>query len=174
MLSKQVNLLYTIVLSSCIARLYSVHVPEEKNIQQIEVGDFALINYKPDLEDDEDTLEDNICMEVETVDIQTGATATSLMIEYVSGDEICWDKGEELKLKTVMIKSLAGAVNKTFDVKGTLHRNLVKDLESGVTTKQKKIYNLDHTNKIMLGDDTGRYILSFKVLEKSYNVVPEI
>eukprot|EP00944_MAST-04C_sp_MAST-4C-sp1_P007505 g7505.t1 len=107
MLSKQVNLLYTIVLSSCIARLYSVHVPEEKNIQQIEVGDFALINYKPDLEDDEDTLEDNICMEVETVDIQTGATATSLMIEYVSGDEICWDKGEELKLKTVMIRTKA-------------------------------------------------------------------
>ena len=167
-------MLYTIVLSSCIARLYSVHVPEEKNIQQIEVGDFALINYKPDLEDDEDTLEDNICMEVETVDIQTGATATSLMIEYVSGDEICWDKGEELKLKTVMIKSLVGAVNKTFDVKGTLHRNLVKDLESDVTAKQKKIYNLDNTNKIMLGDDTGRYILSFKVLEKSYNVVPEI
>ena len=64
MLSKQISLLYTIVLSSCIARLYSVHVPEEKNVQQIEVGDFALINYKPDLEDDEDILEDNICMEL--------------------------------------------------------------------------------------------------------------
>ena len=174
MVSQQINLFYTLVLSSCIARLYSVHVPDEKSIQQIEVGDFALINYKPDLEDDEDILEDNICIEVETVDTQTGAIATSLMIEYVSGDEICWDKGEELNLKTIMIKSLVGAVNKTFDVKGTLHRNLVKDLESGVTTKQKKIYDLDHTNKIMLGDDTGRYILSFKVLEKSYNVVPEI
>ena len=64
-----------------------------------------------------------------------------------------------------MIKSLVGAVNKTFDVKGTVHRNLVKDLESDVTAKQKKIYNLDNTNKIMLGDDTGRYILSFKRLK---------
>ena len=61
MVSQQINLFYTLVLSSCIARLYSYMSPT-KNIQQIEVGDFALINYKPDLEDDEDILEDNICM----------------------------------------------------------------------------------------------------------------
>ena len=53
---------------------------------------------------------------VETVDIQTGAIATSLMIDMFQETKFNKDKGR-LKLKTVMIKSLVGAVNKTFDVK---------------------------------------------------------
>ena len=121
---------------------------------------------------DAETLEDNICVEIEVVDHETNIKADEKAINYVSGNELCWDIGEAVdKKKTIIIQPAFSAVDKTFDVKiSSINRNFVKDLESDGSNRRNNVYNLEYTNKMLMGDASGKFLMAFKVKKKTYHL----
>ena len=172
--------IYTLLLTSYITSTYAI---KDDDIELVEINDNIIINYQPTIHEDDrnddETLEDNICMEIEVIDHETNVKADDSIIKFITGNELCWDIGEPYdKQKTIIVRPVGeNAIDKTYDVKiNGINHNFVKDLETddGPTNKQQKnIYNLASTNKLLMGDETGKYLMSFKVHKKTYRIVPD-
>lgn len=101
----RMKVLKQILLITCISISYLClfEVYGSDDITEVEVGDNVIIEYRPMLlekdRNDAETLEDNICMEIEVVDRETNVKADEKAINYVSGNELCWDIGDAVDKK---------------------------------------------------------------------------